>query len=113
MLTLSHIDFTYPGTPEPLFEDISVSFPQGWTAVLGDNGIGKSTLAAIATGRLAPDAGIPGHRRAHLARRGPDRRHLRTEPDIRAQARRPSQRDRGQRLSGRLYAGQRPAAGQR
>ena len=57
MLTLSHIDFTYPGTPEPLFEDISVSFPQGWTAVLGDNGIGKSTLAAIATGRLAPDAG--------------------------------------------------------
>ena len=57
MLTLSHIDFTYPGTPEPLFEDISVSFPQGWTAVLGDNGIGKSTLAAIATGRLTPDAG--------------------------------------------------------
>lgn len=57
MLALSHIDFTYPGTPEPLFEDISVSFPQGWTAVLGDNGIGKSTLAAIATGRLTPDAG--------------------------------------------------------
>ena len=57
MLTLSHIGFTYPGAPDPLFEDVSVSFPRGWTAVLGDNGIGKSTLAAIAVGRLAPDSG--------------------------------------------------------
>ena len=57
MLTLFHIGFTYPGAPDPLFQDISVSFPRGWTAVLGDNGIGKSTLAAIAVGRLAPDSG--------------------------------------------------------
>ena len=86
MLTLSHIGFTYPGAPDPLFEDVSVSFPRGWTAVLGDNGIGKSTLAAIAVGRLAPDSGSvsPNPRNLIIATcpqstddvQEPDHRHL-------------------------------------
>lgn len=58
MLTLSHITYTYPSAPEPLFEDVSVSLPRGWTAVLGDNGIGKSTLARVAAGLLRPDRGV-------------------------------------------------------
>ena len=57
MLTLSHIDFTYPGTPEPLFEDISVSFPRGGPPVLGDNGIGKSTWPPSPPDASPPDAG--------------------------------------------------------
>ncbi|KFI48844.1 ATP-binding cassette domain-containing protein [Bifidobacterium biavatii] len=57
VLTLSHITFTYPEAPEPLFENVSATFARGWTAVLGDNGIGKTTLARIALGRLQPDSG--------------------------------------------------------
>ncbi|MBT1171607.1 ATP-binding cassette domain-containing protein [Bifidobacterium sp. SO4] len=57
MLTMNGITFTYPDAPEPLFERVDAAFPIGWTAVLGDNGIGKSTLMAIARGRLRPDAG--------------------------------------------------------
>ena len=43
-LTLTNIVFTYPGTSEPLLDGIDVTFARGWTAVLGDNGIGKTTL---------------------------------------------------------------------
>lgn len=57
VLSLSHISFAYEGAPEPLFEDVNATFPRGWSAILGDNGIGKSTLANIAAGRLAPDQG--------------------------------------------------------
>lgn len=51
-LTLTNIVFTYPGTSEPLLDGIDVTFARGWTAVLGDNGIGKTTLAKLAIGRL-------------------------------------------------------------
>ena len=57
VLTLSHITFTYPEAPEPLLADVSVTFARGWTAVLGDNGIGKTTLVCIAIGRLHADSG--------------------------------------------------------
>ncbi|NEG89257.1 ATP-binding cassette domain-containing protein [Bifidobacterium aerophilum] len=57
VLTLSHITFTFPEAPDPLLTDISVTFPRGWTAVLGDNGIGKTTLIRIALGDLYPDSG--------------------------------------------------------
>ncbi|WP_240541804.1 ATP-binding cassette domain-containing protein [Bifidobacterium simiarum] len=56
-LTLTHITYTPPEAAEPLFEDVSVTFPRGWTAVLGDNGIGKTTLLRIAMGTLRPDSG--------------------------------------------------------
>lgn len=56
-LTLTNIVFTYPGTSEPLLDGSTVTFARGWTAVLGDNGIGKTTLAKLAIGRLSPDAG--------------------------------------------------------
>lgn len=56
-LNLSHITYTYPGAPEPIFEDVTVTFAPGWTAVLGDNGIGKSTLMHIARGALTPERG--------------------------------------------------------
>ncbi|MBW3080608.1 ATP-binding cassette domain-containing protein [Bifidobacterium saguinibicoloris] len=57
ILTLTGVTFTYPDAPKPLFAGISASFPHGWSAVLGDNGIGKSTLMAIVRGALRPDGG--------------------------------------------------------
>lgn len=57
ILTLNGIAFTYPNAPEPLFDSVNVSFPTGWSAVIGDNGIGKSTLMAIIRGVVCPDRG--------------------------------------------------------
>ena len=56
-LVLSHITYTYPAAPTPLLQDVSVTFPRGWTGLLGDNGCGKTTLARIATGEIAPEHG--------------------------------------------------------
>lgn len=53
-----HISFTYEGSAEPLFTNVSVSIPPGWTAVVGDNGIGKSTFMRIISGAMGPDSGI-------------------------------------------------------
>lgn len=56
-LTLSHIAYTYPNQGEPLFEDVTLTFTPGWTAITGDNGIGKSTLARCALGMLPISSG--------------------------------------------------------
>lgn len=66
-LALSHITYTYPGAPAPLLNDISVTFPTGWTAVMGDNGIGKSTLMNVARGATAADSGQVSPRDAVIA----------------------------------------------
>lgn len=57
-LNLSHITFTYPGTFDPVLSDVSLTFPQGWTGIVGANGSGKSTLAKLATRALFPDEGF-------------------------------------------------------
>ena len=56
-LTLSQVTYTYPSATAPILHDVSVAFPAGWTGVLGDNGCGKTTLARVAVGDLAPDRG--------------------------------------------------------
>lgn len=55
-LRVSHLSFSYPGA-EPLFEDISFSLPRGWTALVGDNGLGKTTLMNLLVGALKPQQG--------------------------------------------------------
>ena len=66
-LHLSNLSFAWPGG-DSLFEDLTLTFSPGWTAILGDNGIGKSTLVRIAAGLdgLAPTSGTivpkPGSR---------------------------------------------------
>ena len=56
-ITLSNVGYTYPGAIDPIFSHVNVTFPQGWSGLLGDNGCGKTTLARIACGELAPSTG--------------------------------------------------------
>ena len=57
VLTLHDIRYTYPGSPAPALDLVSATFAEGWCGIVGDNGCGKSTLARIACGLLAPDSG--------------------------------------------------------
>ncbi|RTE50810.1 ATP-binding cassette domain-containing protein [Actinobaculum sp. 352] len=57
-LNLSELEFTYPGASTPILAGITVSFPQGWTGIIGDNGCGKTTLARIACRELEADVGV-------------------------------------------------------
>ncbi len=57
-LSLQSITYTYSSSVEPILHNVSVVFPQGWTGLLGDNGCGKTPLAKIACGQLAPQEGM-------------------------------------------------------
>ncbi len=56
-ITLSGVSYAYPSAADPVLSNVSVTFPRGWTGLLGDNGCGKTTLAKIACGLITPDAG--------------------------------------------------------
>ena len=52
------VGFQYQQQTIPLFEHVDLVFPEGWTAILGANGGGKTTLLQLATGILTPDSGF-------------------------------------------------------
>ncbi|MBN1359979.1 MAG: ATP-binding cassette domain-containing protein [Sedimentisphaerales bacterium] len=52
-----HLAFAYPSSVEPLFSDLSLHLPCGWSGVVGANGAGKTTLLKLAVGVLTPDRG--------------------------------------------------------
>ena len=56
-LALNRVTYTHPAAHDPILNSITIAFPRGWTGLLGDNGCGKSTLARVACGLLAPDSG--------------------------------------------------------
>lgn len=56
-LALTRLTYTHPAAQDPILNSITIAFPCGWTGLLGDNGCGKSTLALVACGLLAPDSG--------------------------------------------------------
>lgn len=56
-LALTRVTYTHPAAQDPILNNVTIAFPQGWTGLLGDNGCGKSTLARLACGLIAPDAG--------------------------------------------------------
>lgn len=57
-LNLSHIECTHPGASSPALKDVTVTFPRGWTGIVGDNGGGKTTLARIVCALTRPDSGV-------------------------------------------------------
>lgn len=57
VLTLTNLTVNQIGSSNTLFENAYATFPQGWTAVLGDNGIGKTTLIRVIMGELAASRG--------------------------------------------------------
>ena len=56
-LALSRVTYTHPAAQDPILNNVTIAFPQGWTGLLGDNGCGKSTLARLACGLISPDSG--------------------------------------------------------
>ncbi|MFV0632854.1 ABC-F family ATP-binding cassette domain-containing protein [Demequina sp.] len=55
-LSFSHLTFCWPdGTP--VFGDITGAIDSGLSALVGANGVGKSTLLKLLAGELAPDSG--------------------------------------------------------
>jgi ATPase subunit of ABC transporter with duplicated ATPase domains len=53
---LRDISFSYDS--RPIFSHVSLTFGQGWTALIGPNGSGKSTLLKLISGGLAVDSGV-------------------------------------------------------
>jgi macrolide transport system ATP-binding/permease protein len=56
-LILQSVEFAHPGMTAPLFTDLTVQFPSGWTGIVGPNGAGKTTLLKVASGELAAQGG--------------------------------------------------------
>lgn len=56
-LQFQNVTFIYESASEPLFRDISLHIPSGWTGIVGPNGTGKTTLLKLATGLLEPNSG--------------------------------------------------------
>jgi ATPase subunit of ABC transporter with duplicated ATPase domains len=57
-VTLDKVNFRYPGTDENILNDVSFNIEAGdRVAIIGPNGVGKSTLMRILAGELHPDSG--------------------------------------------------------
>ncbi len=62
MISVEHLSFTYPGVEDapgvPVFTDLNLEIREGsFTAILGTNGCGKSTLAKLFNAILVPTGG--------------------------------------------------------
>jgi ATP-binding cassette subfamily B protein len=57
-MDLHHVDFRYPGTGTDVFTDLNLWLPAGSVvALVGDNGVGKTTLVKLLTRLYEPTAG--------------------------------------------------------
>ena len=54
---IKDLSFSYPESSVPIFENLSLSFYEGWTVISGANGSGKSTLLSLIMGTIIPDGG--------------------------------------------------------
>src|SRR6266853_3619323 len=57
-LVIEHLSYWYPEARQPAIDDVSIEIPKGhWVAFIGPTGTGKSTLADLILGLLAPTSG--------------------------------------------------------
>lgn len=56
-LTIQNLSYTYEGSLVSALDDVTATFNEGWTGIVGNNGSGKSTLAQILCGMLKPNKG--------------------------------------------------------
>jgi iron complex transport system ATP-binding protein len=56
-ITIDNITYTYPESESPVFSGLSLVLPAGLVSLVGINGVGKSTLMLLASGRILPDSG--------------------------------------------------------
>jgi ATP-binding cassette, subfamily B, bacterial len=57
-ITFEHVRFRYPGADADVFRDLDLHLPAGAVvAVVGDNGVGKTTLVKLLTRMYEPTAG--------------------------------------------------------
>src|SRR6187549_1260365 len=57
-VTAENLQFTYPGTTNPILKGLTFTIDAGErVAVIGPNGIGKTTLMRVLAGELKPDKG--------------------------------------------------------
>lgn len=58
MIQASGLSFSYPGSPDPVFEDASFQIDTDWRlGLIGRNGRGKTTLLRLLLGQYAPSGG--------------------------------------------------------
>lgn len=58
MITVQNVSYKYSGSPEKVFDDLTLSFGEGRIyGLLGRNGVGKSTLLHLLGGLLIPQQG--------------------------------------------------------
>ncbi|WEV41087.1 energy-coupling factor transporter ATPase [Lactobacillus sp. ESL0681] len=56
IIKIKNVSYTYPETKKPAIDQISFEVERGsWTAVIGHNGSGKSTIIRLINGLLVPD----------------------------------------------------------
>ena len=58
VISFENVTFRYSDNPDPVIRDMALSIPKGsFTAVLGHNGSGKSTMAKLCNAILTPSEG--------------------------------------------------------
>ena len=59
LITLDHVSFTYDGSYDPVFEDLSARLDTDWRlGLIGRNGKGKTTLLRMLAGELTAQGTI-------------------------------------------------------
>jgi ATP-binding cassette subfamily B protein len=59
VIRFERVSFTYPGTEKKILDDVSFEIAYGnKTALVGENGAGKSTIIKLLCGLYTPDTGV-------------------------------------------------------
>ena len=56
-IAFEKVTFGYPEGEGPVFRDLTLELPSGVVSLIGQNGVGKSTLLLLAGGSVLPDEG--------------------------------------------------------